>query len=91
VDGLPQLQRDLVSHAVDDLVGDRTGAGTRAPYSGSSVAVAAGYAHGPSDGDVRAASGGVTLRPRPGLRFSRRPAVSYPAVPEVRRLMASCA
>ncbi len=54
-DGLPQLQRDLVSHAVNDLIGsDRTAAGTRAPYSDSSVAVAAGYAHSPSDGDVLA-------------------------------------
>ncbi len=56
---LPQLQRDLMAHAVNEqLGGPSAGAGTsRAPYSSASVAMAGGYGVSELDGERLAEHG----------------------------------
>ncbi|KQO00972.1 hypothetical protein ASF21_11875 [Arthrobacter sp. Leaf234] len=56
---LPQLQRDLMAHAVNEqLAGPSAGAGTsRAPYSSASVAMAGGYGVSELDGERLAEHG----------------------------------
>ena len=51
---LPQLQRDLVSHAVNEILNDPhpRSLGRRAPYSDHSIAAAAGLPSSEFDGDV---------------------------------------
>jgi GAF domain-containing protein len=66
---LPELQRDLVAHAVNELLHvpyPRYG-GRRAPYSSSSVAAAAGYSRSDLDGDLLASH---QRRPRPPAEMS---------------------